>query len=88
MYFLTRYQQATPFLDANSEDIQSAAIVSVRLIEDPQIPDSQFPGRERIRAEPFAAARFLKRLILQLFPYGIPEARSMSSGQVCELVLR
>ncbi|MGH9782713.1 MAG: hypothetical protein ACRD88_00890 [Terriglobia bacterium] len=88
MYFLTRDQEAIPALDANGENIHAPGIVCVSLIEHPQIPNSQFPGCQRIRAEPFAVTSFLKRLILQLFPDGIPEDRSMPSGQVCELILR
>lgn len=64
------------------------SIGSVRLIKNPQIPDSQFPGRQKIRAKPLAAARFVKRLKLQLFSDSIPEDRSVSSGKVRELILR
>ena len=77
MYFLARDQQAIPFLDANGEDIHSTSIACVSLIKDPQIPDSQFPGCQRIRAEPFPPARFPERLIRQLLPDGIPDNRSM-----------
>ncbi|MGH9783154.1 MAG: hypothetical protein ACRD88_03130, partial [Terriglobia bacterium] len=58
MYFLTRDQEAISALDANGENIHAPDIVCISFIEHPQIPDSQFPGCQRIRGGAASAGAF------------------------------